>query len=121
MNPSAPTRPVTRRRKLQNWLLVAAVVLVPTLVAWFWIKASGRSARDARWNRIKMSGDPLMPADIPPPPSRGKDPAEWLARLTGVRNRWDMWDLSDPEDFRKLLESARRRELGEDAREAFEQ
>jgi hypothetical protein len=121
MNRSAPPPPLTRRRKLHSVILVAAIVIVPSVVAWIWIQSAGRSAREAALNRIKMAGDPLMPADLPSPPVRGKDPAEWLARLTQVQNAWDMWDLSDPSDFRKLLERARRRELGEDAREAFEQ
>jgi hypothetical protein len=118
---TSKARPIPKKRSRR--LAVAVVVLAIALIgAWLAITSSGRSALEAATNRVAVAGLPLLPADIKPAKDRtGQDPAAWFARVANAKNLWDMRALSVPSTYRPLLESARRREFGEDARVAFEQ
>jgi hypothetical protein len=117
---TAAARPTSKKRA-SRVAIVSIALFVAGIVAYFAFRASSRAALDAATNRVAVAGLPLMPSELKPAKDRvGKDPAEWFARVANTKNRWEMRELSVPSTFRPLLESARRRELGDDERVAFE-
>jgi len=116
--PLAPTR---SRRRVLTVVLVLSLLAVACAIAWFTVRSRGAERRRVEIARIQAANEPLVPADIPwTPPASGKDPSEWLMQSATVRNGWDMADLADPGKYTSLLDRARGRAFGEDARVAFE-
>lgn len=116
--PAAASRPRGTRRRV----IVGLVVIVGASVAGVLALRARASARlQAEIERIRLAGDPLSPADLKSTPAgSGTDATVWLTMAATARERWDLAALADPARYGRLLESARARQFGDDARVAFE-